>query len=369
MAHFFDQECSLYKNNFHLLLFGSGVTNPLPNFFGHIHQVNADADVTKVNEIVVQDPAFKQNIYLFGDLNSSFAVNTRQLLNSYAPRTRVQVIVPDLSDVSATLLPTEQKVHIYQVPISIQDVAVFIPSFFPSHEHHFERIVTEHTFQTLTESNKPGTAHRLGIYLTPVSDLNEHQKHYRLLRCSTNFEGPTETFQATDTAIVDAVNEVASAFFHDKQAPLNHVLAQVYRNFPGDSSKEIKESKAKIKDHSDKTKDMPTNGIMAFCSFYDAHELSRLTEQAHQNGQYTYPDYCYREQSALTKLIFHAKTNNYQNFIVPLCPNSLLLVPLNTNRLFTHEIRPPALNASCMPTRMGYVIRCANTEAIYDRNT
>ena len=38
----------------------------------------------------------------------------------------------------------------------------------------FNRVRTEHGFQSLTESNKPGTAHRTGIYLTPVQKVHPH---------------------------------------------------------------------------------------------------------------------------------------------------------------------------------------------------
>ena len=41
---------------------------------------------------------------------------------------------------------------------------------------------------------------------------------------------------------------------------------------------------------------------------------------------------------------------------------------LNTNRLYTHEICPSVLNAENIPTRMGYVIRCSKTNAIYKNN-
>ena len=50
-------------------------------------------------------------------------------------------------------------------------------------------------------------------------------------------------------------------------ASLNHVLAQIYYN--KSATEDQKQTKAKIKAHSDKTKDMPTNGLMAFCTFYD----------------------------------------------------------------------------------------------------
>src|SRR5690606_23013798 len=130
---------------------------------------------------------------------------------------------------------------------------------------YFRQIQAEHAFQSLTESNKPGTAHRTGIYLTPVERAGD-ELHFRLLRCSSNFSGPTENFGATDKAIVDALNEVAAELF-ENPARLHHVLAQIYWNASATATS--KQTKAKTKGHADKTKDMPENGIMAFCTFYD----------------------------------------------------------------------------------------------------
>lgn len=84
------------------------------------------------------------------------------------------------------------------------------------------------------------------------------------MRCSTNLDGPTENFRQTDIEIVNAVNGVRAKFFEDS-ASLNHVLAQTYHNVKND---EGKSKKAKISRHSDKTKDMPDNGLLAFCTFY-----------------------------------------------------------------------------------------------------
>lgn len=44
----------------------------------------------------------------------------------------------------------------------------------------------------------------------------------------------------------------------------------------------------------------------------------------------------------------------------------MLLIPLSTNRLYTHEIKPPRLPVEKMPTRMGYVIRCSDRRAKHD---
>ena len=43
-------------------------------------------------------------------------------------------------------------------------------------------------------------------------------------------------------------------------------------------------------------------------------------------------------------------------------------MPISTNRLYTHEIKPSALDARMLPTRMGYVVRCSATGAVHRNN-
>ncbi|MBO2463515.1 hypothetical protein [Actinomadura violacea] len=249
-----------------------------------------------------------------------------------------------------------------QVPIRVHGAGVHYRRFFDLGSDHFNRIRAEHAFQSLTESTKPGTAHRKGIYLTPVT-RNGDELHFRLLRCSTNLSGPTEGFRPTDTRIVEALNREAAAVFRN-QAPLNHVLAQIYHNTP--ATDERKQSKAKISAHADKTKDMPVNGIMAFCTFYEGlDKLQPLAEDAFDHGV--------KGISGLTKLHFRLKEPTGERdggalppqFTVTLYPGSVFFMPLSTNRLYTHEIRPSALDAGLLPTRMGYVVRCSSAEAVH----
>merc|ERR1711972_771148 len=54
-----------------------------------------------------------------------------------------------------------------------------------------------------------------------------------------------------------------------------------------------------------------------------------------------------------------------QQFSITLYPNSVFFMPLSTNRLYTHEIRPAALDAHLLPTRLGYVVRCSGTEVVH----
>lgn len=253
-------------------------------------------------------------------------------------------------------------VSIGRVPVRVHGVGVYHRRFFDPDEDHFGRIRGEHEFQSLTESTKPGRAHRRGIYLTPVTQAGD-ELHFRLLRCSTNLSGPTENFGLTDTRIVDALNREASVVFRG-QAPLNHVLAQVYYNTH--ATAESKQSKAKISSHADKTKDMPVNGIMAFCTFYDGlDKLQPLKEDAF--------DYGFKGVSGLTRLRFRLKDSVEADdgaalpsqFELTLYPGSVFFMPLSTNRLYTHEIRPSALDAEMLPTRLGYVVRCSSTEALH----
>ncbi|MEU2673154.1 hypothetical protein ABZ622_30690 [Streptomyces sp. NPDC007164] len=249
-----------------------------------------------------------------------------------------------------------------RVPRRVHGVGVYYPRFFGPGADHFGRISAEHAFQSLTESTKPGTARRSGIYLTPVTQ-NGDELHFRLLRCSTNLSGPTESFGPTDTGIVEELNREAAAVFRN-QAPLNHVLAQIYHNTLATAGR--KQSKAKISAHADKTKDMPANGIMAFCTFYDRlDKLRPLAEDAF--------DYGLKGASGLTRLHFRLKDPNGERdgaalpaqFTLTLHPGSVFFMPLSTNRLYTHEIRPSPLDAESLPTRLGYVVRCSSAEAVH----
>lgn len=257
-----------------------------------------------------------------------------------------------------------QLVSLGQVPIIVHQAGVFFKALFED-EDYFEKIKAEHDFQDLTESTKPGKSLRKGIYITEVtkelSPENHEMLHYRLLRCSSNFSGPTDNFRETDHKIVQVMNEAASYVFEERTS-LNHVLAQIYENKKNDDAKE---SKAKIPAHSDKTKDMPKNALIAFCTFYDKANFKYL-----KPSKYDRYDWCYGDTSGLTKLHFKLKNsvhdpNLAKEFSVVLYPNSVFFIPLSTNRLYTHEIKPSVLNIDKMPTRMGYVVRCSNAEAVF----
>ncbi|MGW6914363.1 hypothetical protein ACWGB8_11150 [Kitasatospora sp. NPDC054939] len=297
----------------------------------------------------------RRTVYLCGDISG---ISSRQL------RSAARVfVVRELSHGYREDVDTPWTVvDVGRVPIRVHGVGVYYRRYFGPDAGHFGRISTEHAFQALTESTKPGTAHRSGIYLTPVTQVGD-ELHFRLLRCSTNLSGPTESFRPTDTGIVEDLNREAAAVFRN-HAPLNHVLAQIYHNTL--ATAERKQSKARISSHADKTKDMPVNGIMAFCTFYDGLDrLQPLAEDAF--------DYGVKGVSGLTRLHFRLKESAEERdgvalpaqFTVTLHPGSVFFMPLSTNRLYTHEIRPSALDAELLPTRLGYVVRCSSAESVH----
>lgn len=338
-------------NNILIALFTSEGKSSIGDFCG---------SMITIDELSSVLPSFSQKtVYLCGDLSQVNCLNLNAAKRIFAIRELSHGYNKDDDSNTRTL------VNLGQVPILVHGVGVYYRCFFDLGFDLFNRICTEHTFQTLTESTKPGKAHRTGIYLTPIKQDGE-DLHFRLLRCSTNLSGPTENFGSNDRHIVDALNQEA-AFIFQNQAPLNHVLAQIYHNTPATAVQ--KPSKAKISAHADKTKDMPVNGIMAFCTFYDRlDKLRPLTKDAF--------DYGYKGISGLTKLHFrlkdsvaeHSECNLPRQFTLTLYPNSVFFMPLSTNRLYTHEIRSSTLDAELLPTRLGYVVRCSSTESVH-KNT
>lgn len=303
---------------------------------------------------VVRDPAAglpdldRAAVYLCGDLSRASTLDL-------SAASRVVAIREHSTGTGAPL------VGLGRVPWRVHGVGVYFRRFFDPTDDYFARVTGEHTFQSLTESTKPGAAHRTGIYLTPVHKVG-NTLHFRLLRCSTNLSGPTENFRATDRHIVDALNQEAALVF-EGAAPLNHVLAQVYPNAPAEGA--TKQTKAKISPHADKTKDMPEDGVMAFCTFYDRLDaLQPLPGDPFDLGR--------GKVTGLTRLRFRRKEAASApdglppSFTITLYPGSVFFMPLSTNRLYTHEIQPSELDASLLPTRLGYVVRCSDAEAIHE---
>ena len=256
-----------------------------------------------------------------------------------------------------------------EVPIVVSNAGVYFRKLFTD-DNYFNKIKSEHEFQELTESNKPSKAFRKGIYLTKVTKQQNEDGNealdFRLLRCSSNLTGPTDNFRNTDHKIIDSLNDAVKYVFEHK-TDLNHVLAQIYENKMRTEGTE-KEVKSRIKAHSDKTKDMPKDGLIVFCTFYDNVDVEHLKQSTTDRF-----DRCYKEISALTKLHFKLKStinddSLEKEFSVTLYPDSVFMIPLSTNRLYTHEIRPSMLNADKIPTRMGYVVRCSMLEARHMNN-
>lgn len=295
-------------------------------------------------EVVYSLPATQdgRRMYVCGDLihvqDGSLLV-IKELSSNYAHLTRI--------------------VTLGEVPIIISKAGVYYRQFFAD-DQYFNKIKTEHAFQELTESNKPHKALRTGIYLSNITRDEKDGLHFRLLRCSSNFTGPTDNFRSTDHQIIQALNEAVKYVFA-YETELNHVLAQIYENKVADG----KEVKSKIKAHADKTKDMPMEGLIAFCTFYDKSTYGDL--QQPEDDRY---DRCHKNVSGFTRLHFRLKSGVSdaaldKEFSVTLYPNSVFMIPLSTNRLYTHEIRPSALGVDRIPTRLGYVVRCSNVEAVY----
>ncbi len=357
------------KNENLLLIFGDYRPNNsyqydvLKNFNG-ISIPNAELEDSGYKETVKN---FKV-IYVCGDL-LKIILNFQQLVSNLRDEKKVYYIDDLIYNVweKGGLEPKNYSFSVIssgQVPLNFYNLGIYFGNLFghktkqitcnnTNHENRslhecndiFEKISNQHTFQTLTESNKPNNAFRTGLYITNVEKDYLNQYFFKLLRCSTNFSGPTEKFSSTDIDILDRVNEKITESF-EQPVELNHVLAQIYHN--------QNNKKASIKSHSDKTKDMPKNGLIAFCSFYKF-------EKSHVH--------MYKDISTLSSLHFKLKKDvqdkYVQDFSVTLHPNSVFLIPLSTNRLYTHEIRPSSAPIQYLPIRMGYVIRCSNQNAIY----
>jgi len=252
----------------------------------------------------------------------------------------------------------ERLTHTGKVPINICNAGVFFREFFD--KSYYDDIVSNHQFQSLTESNKQGNAYRKGIYITHVSD-KEDGRHFNLLRCSTNFSGPTNNLKTPDLDILQKLNDISKHIFKDTTIKLNHVLAQIYHNVVIESENgKRKDRKARIKEHSDKTKDIPRNGLIAFNTFYKEMPETKGVKPT-QIGF----DRLYKKTSIYTRLKFKAKDPSMCDFTIPLYPNSVFIISLKANRLYTHEIVPPSLSVQLIPVRMGYVARCSNAPAVH----
>lgn len=268
-----------------------------------------------------------------------------------------------------------QLISVGEVPLNVHNVGIMFPRLFNDEVDHFQEITKAHQLQSLTESNKKGVAFRKGIYLTDVKE-KDNEVEFKLLRCSTNLDGPTDNLREADKYVIGKVNTNVR-YFLEKEATLNHVLAQVYQNQIIEEDGQVKERKAKISVHSDKTKDMPKSGLIAFTSLYQGYtgkgHFNQPETKHIKKGKENPYDCTFKGNSVLTKLRFRLKSvvkdkTLTLDFDVVLYPNSVFVIPLSTNRLYTHEIVPSQMPVSDIPTRMGYVIRCSNTNAVFRDN-
>lgn len=240
------------------------------------------------------------------------------------------------------------------------NVGFLFPEYFDASVDHFQRFLDAHQPQDLTESDKPGVSFRKGVYICGGGD-EQQAGVFKLLRCSTNLSGPTERAGAFDRAILAQVNATARELFGASAAELNHVLAQIYYTH---RTADNKERRARISRHADKTKDMPDNGLMCFCTFYD-----RATLEGNKKLRRVGHDVLYKTTSALNLLRFTLKDDVVdrpdlpRQFDVPLYPNSAFFISLETNRLFQHETVPPNIAVEDTPIRLGYVVRCSKQDA------
>lgn len=309
--------------------------------------------VTEINKNLIDGSTL---VYIYGDIEDVFIK-----FESVVWWMKLVYVIKELSHNYEKFTPMINLITLGQVPININNVGVLFRKFFDD-KKYFDDLSKEHQFQSLTESNKLGKSYRKGIYITKVEESKD-EVNFNLLRCSTNLDGPTDNFRSTDNEIINDVNYMTQYLFEQK-VDLNHVLAQIYNNAKIGG----KEKKAKIKQHSDKTKDMPRNGLIAFCTFYTFDNVDLKEVKPPKDKPY---DFYYKNGSVLTKLRFRLKEdspNLVKNFDVTLYPNSVFIMSLDMNRLYTHETIPSHLPIDKLPTRLGYIIRCSTTKAIFRNN-
>jgi len=138
--------------------------------------------------------------------------------------------------------------------------------------------------------------------------------------------------------------------------------------------------KATISPHSDKIEDMPMEAVIAFVTFYQSYNKNKFNDEKLRYVKISKDDpfdCTYDNVSILTRLRFKLKDNLTtvssavakrltKEFDVVLYPNSVFIMSLYTNRLYTHEIVPSPLPVERIPIRMGYVVRCSETEAVFN---
>lgn len=269
-------------------------------------------------------------------------------------------IIRDFSINYGCYLASSKIISIGQVPIKIHLMGVYLRDVFGD-KKYFESLALEHQLHKSYGKN---------IYISNVQTHN-NEIRFRLLRGSTNIDGPTENMRTSDHEILVRTNDISSQFFGDC-AKLNHISVHIENNCAN------RVNATGISRHSDKTMDMPRNGLIAFCSFYKNYDpIDGFIGRQYIRSTTDMFDHLYKGSTVLSILRFRLKASVVdpylastltKQFDVTLYPNSLFIMSLTTNRLYTHEIISPSLPIDILPTRMTYVMRCSNVEAVYTDN-
>lgn len=347
-----DIENKLITNKHFIVLIDEQLDNlNLNDEIEFLHNNFCGVKIRNINDINIDN--IDVNCYLTGDIET--------ILYKFSTNNKIFII----KELSYNYDDNTNLINLGQVPININNIGVMFRNYFTNDINFFDNINNEHEFQGLTAYNKNFNSNRKGLYITNVEKNNNNDIEFNLLRCSTNLDGPTDNFRDTDDIIINKLNNIVPDFF-TQTVTFNHVLAQIYEN------KKIKNKdvKATIKQHSDKTKDMNKNALMAFCTFYKEYDNNSFNIPNIKKYNF---DYYYKKTSILTKLRFKLKDSVnddslVKKFDIVLYPNSVFLMSLKTNRLYTHEIIPSHLPVEHLPTRLGYVVRCSSTKAIYKDN-
>ena len=122
-------------------------------------------------------------VYLCGDVTDGL-----NQMNLYGVN-HINIVTDLATNFSIDILESNvyHLIKLGQVPINVHGLGILFPELFSDDTNYFSTITSEHTFQTLTESNKPSNALRTGIYLTPVTQTPDGTGlEFNLLRCSSN---------------------------------------------------------------------------------------------------------------------------------------------------------------------------------------
>lgn len=301
--------------------------------------------LTNMADTIAFDFANK-TVYLCGD--------AKKALSCIGGSAEMVFVVRQLVTVSIEN-PVEAQVffiNVGEVPLNVHGLGVFFPRRFAD---SFASLGSGHNLQDLRESDKESVSLRRGIYLSEVTTLENGDSEFNILRCSTNLDGSTEAFTSEEKKALFSLNYDASWCFNNA-APINHILMQKYEN------KDNK--KGSIKDHSDKTEDMPANGVMAFVTTYDPATMPAGAKQVGFDWQLNGLSLCTRLRFCLKKELTPS-IERPAKFDVLLYPGSVLLIPLSTNRMYTHTVKPSALPADKIPVRTSLVARCSKTTVVH----